>query len=117
MQFWSCLPQHAKQLNVLSLPQFINKAEIRGNKPQALRGRAMRYFILLCYFLVACSEVLIADKITADELHKRRTASKYTFSFLNTIFKSILLISRTQFSRRIRDIVQLQRFLCQVTKK
>ena len=117
MQFSSSLPQHAKQLNVLSLPQFINKAEIRGNKLQALRGRGMRYFILLCYFLVACSEVLIADKITTDELHKRRTGSKYTFSFLNTIFKSILLISRTQFSRRIRDIVQLQRFLCQVTKK
>ena len=53
MQFSSSLPQHAKQLNVLSLPQFINKAEIRGNKLQALRGIAMRYFILLCYFLVA----------------------------------------------------------------
>ena len=39
----------------------------------------MRYFILPCYFLVACTEVLIADKITADELHKRRTGSKYTF--------------------------------------
>ena len=86
MQFSSNLPQHAKQLNVLSLPQFINKAEIRGNKLQALRGRGMRYFILLCYFLVACSEVLIADKITADELHKRRTGSKYTFQFFKYHF-------------------------------
>ena len=41
----------------------------------------MRYFTLLCYFLVACGEVLIADKITADELHKRGTVSKYTFQF------------------------------------
>ena len=76
----------------------------------------MRYFILLCYFLVACAEVLIADKITADELHKEVRGQNVLFSFLNTIFKSILLISRTQFSRRIRDIVQLQRFLCHVTK-
>ena len=40
----------------------------------------------------------------------------YFFRFLNTIFKSILHISRTQFSRRMRDIVQLQSFLCHVTK-
>ena len=32
MQFWSCLPQNAKQFNVLYLPPFINKAEIRANR-------------------------------------------------------------------------------------
>ena len=32
MRSSSCLPQHAKQLNVLCFPPFINKAEIRGNR-------------------------------------------------------------------------------------
>ena len=44
------------------------------------------YYILPCYFLVACGEVLIADKITADELHKRRTVSKCTFEFFKYRF-------------------------------
>ena len=77
----------------------------------------MRYFILLCYFLVACTEVLIADKISADELHKRGTGSKCTFQFFVTIFKSISLISRTQFSRSTRDIVQLQKVTLSCYKK
>ena len=49
----------------------------------------MRYFILLCYFLVACTEVLIADKITADELHKNRYGVKmYFFSLLIPFLKN-----------------------------
>ena len=75
----------------------------------------MRYFILLCYFLVACTEVLIADKITADELLKRGTGSKCTFPFFLIPFLKAIYWSLEQISRE--TIVQLQRSLRHVTKK
>ncbi|KAM7451618.1 hypothetical protein ABFA07_000937 [Porites harrisoni] len=44
----------------------------------------MRYFILLCYFLVACAAVLLGDEITANELHKRVLDPCVGYKILNS---------------------------------